>query len=277
MPQQDTTATESNEEQVDSGVETEHSEDENEDTEDEEQEGTETANENEDDDSSEDDDDSNDDDSETEDEDKPAFKKRFTQFKGDSLEEYVPNLEEAHAKSITEAQRLAKENKDLKKDSDAYNKMLDFLNANPKIKKAVEEAGQTVGQAKVDPALEYAREQMNKQLQSEYDKFAESHPDILTDEEVRDAVLDELEAIDQVFAAKGRKLTMTEGLQKAWNNLYGDSKDKVMDKAKNEASKPNAQKTPTKKADKVEFTEEQLKIAKKMGVTPEQLAAANKK
>lgn len=269
---QDTPTTGLDEEEVTNPVETPTGEDEQEDTSNPTGDDVETGKENEDAEDSEDVED------EPNDEDQPEFKRRFTQYKGETLEEYVKNLEKAHASSTTEAQRIAKEMKTLRADSENYNKVLELVANNPDVAAAIEKAGGEVkGEPKVDPAIEYAREQMNKQLQKEWDDFADLHPDIVEDKDLQKELLDELEAVDQIFAARGRKLTMTKGLEIAWRNLGNDDdKDKVMDKAKEQASKPNTQGNGKPKSDKPQFTDEQLAVAKKMGVSPEQLAEYSK-
>lgn len=274
MADQDTTVDSEVNEQVDTSVETQVVEDESVTTSEENQDDTETGH------GEDDQEDTEGEQTETVSDEEPKLKKRFTQLKGDTPEEYIKSLEEAYRNSTVEFQKLNQDLKSLKKDSDSYNKVLELVANNPDVARALEKAGGKIDEPpKKDPALEYAREQLHQQLTKEYRDFTELHPEVLEDEVLRKELFEELEIVDQIYAARGRKLTMTEGLKRAWANLgkdEEDSKEKVMSKAKETAAKPGASGTAKKGESKPQFTDSQLRIAKKMGVSAEQLAKYSK-
>lgn len=222
--------------------------------------------------------DEEDDKSKPEDEEEPKFQKRFTQIKGDTPEEYAVNLEEAYRNSSTEGQRNAKELKEAKEELE---KIGAVIAANPDLAKSLNDAldGQPVTKQKEDPAIQYAREEMTKKLDAEYNTFTDAHPEMVTDTELREKVLNELSHFADVAAARGDSLGMEEGLKKAWVSLgydAADSKEDTITKAKEQAAKPG---TPgkTKKSTKTTgFSDEQIALAKKFNITPEQLAQYSK-
>lgn len=214
----------------------------------------------------------------TEEEEESKFEKRFSQIKGDTPEEYAKNLEEAYRNSSTEAQRINGELKDAKKELD---KIGEVIANNPELAKQLNDAlgGVEVAQKREDPAIEYARSEMKKKLDGEYNAFVDVHPEMATDDDLREEVLKELSLLADAAAAGGRTLGMEEGLKKAWISLgydAADSKEHTITKAKEQAAKPG---TPakTKKANtKAQFTDEQIAMAKRYNITPEQLAQYSK-
>lgn len=217
------------------------------------------------------------DDAETEDEEKTEFKKRFTQIKGDTPDEYIPNLEEAYRNSSTEAQRLAKETKDLQKRVDQIGAL---VAKNPELAKALEE-GTAEGAPSpiVDPALQYAREQMQQTFEREYKEFTDLHPELDTDDELKEKVIEEMQILADVYDRRGQRLSMAEGLKKAWISLgldADDSKEKAAQQAKQQAAKPNTQGKAKSTTKAPEFTEAQIAMAKKFNLTVEDLAKYSK-
>jgi hypothetical protein len=212
---------------------------------------------------------------ETDKETKAEFKKRFTQLKGESLEEYVKNLEDAYANSSTEGQRTAKEAREYK---EQYDKVAQLVATDPEFAKKLTET-ENAPKPPVDPAVEYAREQMNEQYRTEYKAFADEHPEILTDETLRDRVIAELDIIGAAHEARGSRLSMKEGLRRAWISLgldEEDSKENVVNKVKEQASQSAPQAKGGKETGKPQFTADQIAVAKKMGLSPEQLAKYSK-
>jgi hypothetical protein len=213
----------------------------------------------------------------TEDEEASEFKKRFTQIKGDTPEEYLPNLEEAYRNSSTEAQRLAKEAKDLQKRVDQIGAL---VAKNPELAKALEEGtGEGAPSPIVDPALQYAREQMQQTFEREYNEFADLHPELNTDDELKEKVIEELQILADVYDRRGQRLGMAEGLKKAWISLgldADDSKEKAATQAKQQAAKPNTQGKPKSTTKAPEFTDAQIAMAQKFGLSAEDLAKYSK-
>jgi len=212
-------------------------------------------------------------------EEESKFQKRFTQIKGDTPEEYAVNLEEAYRNSSTEGQRTATELKEAKEE---LTKIGAAIAANPELAKALNDAldGAPAAPAqKEDPAIEFARSEMKKKLDGEYNAFTDLHPEMVTDTELREKVLDELEHFASVAAAKGETLGMEEGLKKAWVSLgldAEDSKEETITKAKEQAARPQAPGKTKKSPAGTGFTDEQIALAKRFGLTPEQLAQNSK-
>lgn len=210
-------------------------------------------------------------------EEEAKFEKRFSQIQGETPEEYIKNLEEAYRQSSTEGQRLAQERKENQKFRD---QIAAAVAKDPSLASALEAAtGEGAPAPYVDPALAYAREEMNKTFEREYREFTDVHPEMISDESLRQEVLDELQILADVYDKKGKRLGMAEGLKKAWASLghdAGDKKEKVMTEAKTQAAQPKAQAKPKAKIEKPQFTDEQIAFAKKMNLTPEQLAEFSK-
>ena len=211
-------------------------------------------------------------------EEESKFQKRFTQIKGDTVEEYKTNLEEAYRNSSTEAQRIATE---LKSKSSELDKIQAAMAADPKLADALNQA---IGDEKLSvqqkpAALEWAEKEMKTRLDAEYNEFTDAHTDMVTDETLREEVLNELSIIADIYAAKGKSLGMKEGLEKAWRNLgydEADSKEATVQSAKNIANKPaTAGKSKPTQA-KNGLTDAQIEYAKRYGVSADDLAANNK-
>lgn len=270
MADQDTTVTYENGDKVDKEVETTQVEDENLENEELNKEVTDTGAE---------DEELDDEDgkkTETEEDEENKFQKRFSQFKGDTPEEYLKELEEAYANSSTEGQRNSKEAKEAKEKLD---KILTAVANNPELAKALEEAD-NAPKPKEDPALVYARQQMEQQYEKDWGDFTRLHPELVGNQELTNELIDEMDAIAYAAERRGKTLTMAEGLQKAWISLgrqAADDKEKIVNKTKEQASKPapGASK-PKQNSSKQEFTPEQIAVAKKMGISAEDLAKYSK-
>jgi len=270
MADQDTTVTYENGDKVDKEVETTQVEDENLENEELNKEVTDTGTE---------DEELDDEDgkkTETEEDEEDKFQKRFSQFKGDTPEEYLKELEEAYANSSTEGQRNSKEAKEAKEKLD---KILTAVANNPELAKALEEAD-NAPKPKEDPALVYARQQMEQQYEKDWGDFTRLHPELVGNQELTNELIDEMDAIAYAAERRGKTLTMAEGLQKAWISLgkqAADDKEKIVNKTKEQASKPapGASK-PKQNSGKQEFTAEQIAVAKKMGISAEDLAKYSK-
>jgi hypothetical protein len=273
MATQDTTGKDENDENTKKGVEPEKSEDET--TKENSQEAfTDTGKEQED---GETKDDESKDEGKTEEESKIEFKKRFTQLKGETPEEYLKNLEDAYANSSTEGQRTAKEAKEA---TEKFAKVASLIASDPELAEKLNDMTDgKVAPIVTDPATKWAKEQMDKEFTKDYTAFTDTHPEMISDETIRTSVIDELDVIAAAYEARGKVLSMADGLRKAWISLGYDEKDNkedVVNKTKEEASSSSSQTTTKKPDDKPKFTEGQLKMAEKMGLTPKQLAKYNK-
>jgi hypothetical protein len=226
-----------------------------------------------DDDDSEDEDDSDDDDSE-EDEDEPEFKKAFSQIKGDTAQEYIPNLEEAYRKSSAEGKRLSGEKKDLQD-------RLDQINAavakNPELAKLIMEAtGDEATPPTVDPGVLKARQDYEEDVAKKLDTFLADHQTLADDETLMEEFMDNLATIGAKARKQGKILDPAVAYKRALGMMdYDDSKDKLVDAAKSTASKPKtpAAKKTVSKSDKPKLTPEQIAYGKKFGLTEKDLLA----
>lgn len=273
MADQDTTVKVENGEEVDTSVETGNTEDENVDTSSQEDTSTDTGkDENE----SESTDEGGESTDETEDEGKVEFKKRFTQFEGETLEDYVKKLEDGYAASSTEGQRKAIE---AKKATEKFDQVAKLIASDPALAKKLSEAtGEDAPKVVNDPALDFARQQMEESYKKDFDAFSAKHPDLADEPEKLQSLIEEMDIIAAAHEKRGNRLTMAQGLQKAWVSLgydETDSKDDVINKTKEQASSTSTTKgKPSPRGD--QFTPEQIAVAKKMGLTPKQLAEYNK-
>lgn len=253
----------------DEEVETEQSEDENStDDDDESTEDTEDDNE--------EDSDDDDDESETEDDEAEPIKKRFTQFKGDTLEEYTPHLEEAYGNALAEMTRRKAAEKE------ATGKLDRITTAVAKDPDLAEKLNNILGdeseEVLVDPAILKARQDMTAQMDKEYKEFVDEHPEMESDPILAQEVLDALTDFGKQARKQGKIMGMGDALRKAWVYLgKEDTKEKIATKAKEVASKGKGGGSTNKATGKKpDFTEAQIKYAKRFGLTVEQLAAANK-
>lgn len=249
---------------TDDGVETSDEEDDTTSTDDTDSD-TDTVDTNEDEDSDEDAD------AETEEEDEVEFTKRFTQFKGDNYEEYVPRLEKAHAEAITEMARLKQADRAKQTELDAIRAA---VSKDPDL---AEKLGEVSGDENisVDPAILKARQDMEEGMEKDYKDFVEAHPELESDQLLAEELLEQVTELSKLSRKKGKILSMKEALRKAWIiSGRDDDSENIAIKAKEVAAKPKTGTTSKKTSKKADFSEDQIKMAKKWGVTPEQLAAA---
>lgn len=229
---------------------------------------------NEDDDSQDEDDSTDDDDSDDDDadkEDETEFTKAFTQIKGDTLAEYVKNLEDSYRNSSAEGKLKAKEAKETQERID---KIAAVVASNPELAKLINDAAGSDVAPTTDPALLHARNQMEEQMTTDYNKFVESHPELDSDPELQEKVLAELATFGEIARKNGKILTMAEGLRKAWISLEldkDDSKETVLTKAKDNASKSKTNNSNKKSSKKPTLSPEQIEAGKKFGLTEKQM------
>ncbi len=207
------------------------------------------------------------DDEETEDKDdsEEPFKKRYTQIKGETPEEYLPNLEDAYKNSSTEAVRL-------KAKVDELQAQVDNITAlvanNPELAEQIKEGKAPAIQA--DPALLKARQDMETQNKKEYGDFVDAHPELESDPELQKQVFDTIKDFADVAAKKNRVLGMKEALTKAWLSLglKDNSKDEeVRMKLKDSAARGKSAGTSKKSsAEKPNFSEAQINAGIQMGL-----------
>lgn len=231
-----------------------------------------TESEDSDDESEEDSDEEEDDEDE---EEEPEFSKSFKNIKGDTPEEYIPNLEEAYRKSSREGKRLSTEKDDLQK-------RLDQISAavanNPDLKKAIEDAtGQGAQNPTVDPALQQVRAEQEQRYAQEYDAFVNDHPELEEDDELQTEFLENIALVGESARKKGKPVSMADATKKAWAMMgrEDDKKEKIANAAKTSASKPkSATAKKAKPKSESKLTPEQIAHGKKMGLTEEDMLKA---
>ena len=213
------------------------------------------------------------DDSEDED-DEPEFTKAFSQIKGDTLEDYTPNLEEAYRKSSREGRKLAEDKKELQSKLDV---VAAVIAKNPELAKAIENAGASA--AIVDPTLMKLRQDTETQQLKEYNEFSDSHPRLEAEEDLRKDVFDTMSELSAAAQKRGKVLSMSDALKKAWAIVVDDDdekEEKIVNKAKENASRKKSNSGGGKKPAPSKakgLTAEQIAVAKKFGLTEAQLLA----
>lgn len=233
---------------------------------------------------SEDSEDEDDEDSENEDEDSEDdededsdFTKAFSQIKGDTPLEYIPNLEEAYRKSSAEGKKLSGDNKELQDRIDQINVA---VAKNPELAKLIMDAtDENAVPANVDPGVLKARQDYNDNVASTLETFLGEHQTLADDETLMDEFMENLATVGKVERAKGRVPDPSKAFKKALGMMdYDESKDKVVQAAKSSASKPKtpSAKKASVKTEKGKLTPEQIAYGKKMGLTEKQMLDARK-
>jgi hypothetical protein len=237
----------------------EETQDESEDEETEDNEEQETEEE-----SEEEDSESDEDEEETDNEEDEKFKKRYTQIKGDTAEEYIPNLEEAYKNSSAEAVRLKQKAEDLQKQVDNISAL---VATNPELAEQIKEGKAPA--LPTDPALLRARQDMEAQNKKEYADFVDGHPELESDAELQKQVFDEIRDFAEVAAKKNRVLGMKEALNMAYVSLglqTGSKEEAIRMKAKETAARGKSAGAAKKAKAKTEFTEAQINAGIQMGL-----------
>lgn len=251
----------------------------NEDDSQDEDESNEDSEDSEDDDDSEEDD--SDDDSEDDDEEESEFKKAFSNIKGDSPEEYIPNLEDAYRKSTTEGKRLSGENKELQGRIDAINAA---VAKNPDLAKAIMEATEEgATPPTVDAGVLKARQDYEEKIATDLTTFMDEHQTLANDEKLVDEFMDNVAILGERARKEGKILDPMTAYKKAYGMMEiddsADKNDKLVEAAKGSASKPKAKaaaKPKAKTSSKGSLTPEQIAYGKKMGLTEKQMLDAQK-
>ena len=201
------------------------------------------------------------------------FEKRFTQIKGDTPEEYAKNLEEAYRNSSSEAQRLNTQYQETQQKLDS---IMATAAKDPEFAKKLNElTGDNAPTPDNDSAVLYARDRMQQDMEREYNEFIEEYPQVATDEELKKDMVQLVNEFGRYAREKeGRIMGMKEALEKAavYKGLTKERKEnEVKEKAKEEASRPRTKSKAKKPSSQPELTEEQKAIAKKMGVSEDDM------
>lgn len=234
---------------------------------------------------SDDSDDEDEDDSETsddddDDEEEPTFKKRFTQFDGETLDEYTKSLEDGYANTSTEGQRL----KGLLESAEGtIEKIAKVVAENPEIAEKLAEAGVTAdnpAEPPKDVTMQILEQQVRDQQEKEYNEFRDNLLDNGVDLESDAKLASELNSNlalvkDHIWRTERRIVGMGEGLKRAWK-LMGkdetDPKDKVRSASKKIAGESRSSGSKKAKGGSAELTAAQAKVAAKFGLDPKVVA-----
>jgi hypothetical protein len=223
-------------------------------------------------------DDNDSDDSDDDDEEDSEFKKAFSQIKGETPEEYIPNLEDAYRKSSAEAKRLVHADREKQE-------RLDQINAavakNPELAKLIMEATEEgATPATVDTAVLKIRNDYEEQVANDLETFLGEHETLANDEGLIDEFMDNVATLGAAARKKGKAIDPMTAYKKALGmmdyDLSQDKKDKLADAAKGTASKPKtpaSAKPKAKSGEKPKLTSEQIAYGKKFGLTEKQLLA----
>jgi hypothetical protein len=200
----------------------------------------------------------------------PGFEKRFTQFKGDTPEEYLKNLEDAYGHSSAEATRLVQAQRESQTKLD---QMLAQVAKDPalaeKLQPQVQAPTAPVTPAPItDPMLAYAKQNVQQQWEKEYHEFVQEHQEIQTDQDLNKQLLSTLSVVSNTMQqTQGRYPGMEEGLRMAWQILghpLSDSEETTRMAVKNAASQSKTSVgRPTPSPSKPKFTQAQLEFARR--------------
>lgn len=199
-----------------------------------------------------------------------GFQKRFTQFKGDTPEEYLKNLEDAYGHSSAEATRLVQQAKEATAERDRV--MAQVAN-DPALAEKLQQQ-QTPAQTPpaaptmADPLLDFARSNVQQQWEKEYHEFVSEHQEMQTDQDLNTKVLQALQVVSSnVRQIQNRTPGMKEALGMAWQSLgysLNDSEETTRMAVKNAAAQSKtAVGRPTPSPTKPKFTQAQLQFAKR--------------
>lgn len=211
-----------------------------------------------------DEDDADENDDETEDSE-AEFEKKYAHLKGDNPEEYAKSLEDAYGNSSKEAQKLLREKKALE----------------DQIKTLKGDSDNKGADENVDPAIAYARAEMTRQMDEDWDAWADTHPEVTTDPALREEVLTELGVQADVYLKRtGKQIRMSEALRRtaAVLGLDNNSEEKTVAAAKGQAATGKRSGAPKKKASSSDVSDKALQLGEKMfNLSKEDILKYNKK
>lgn len=215
-------------------------------------------------------------------ESKPGFEKRFTQFTGETPEEYLKQLEDAYQNSSTEGQRLSKEAREAKAQRD---KIMAEVAKDPDLAKRLNQMHDAESAKEGDekptspfnhPLIGELEEEWNKKATQAVREFEEAHPDFTSDDDLRKEVQEVVgDLADSYYRRTGRMMPMDKALKSAWM-MVGKEDNDVAGKTKEAAASSSGGTSNKPKEAKSEFTAEQLRFAERLGLSEEDLRKYNK-
>lgn len=216
----------------------------------------------------------------TVDEEAPGFEKRFTQFKGETPEEYLKNLEDAYGHSSAEATRLVQSQRESQAKLD---QVMAQVAKDPELAEKLQIQSQApqaptapTGQAPqaptlapvTDPMLAFAKQNVQQQWEKEYHDFVQEHQELQTDQDLNARVIQTLQVVSSTMQQTQNRLPgMAEGLKMAWQILgrpLNDSEETTRMAVKNAAAQSKTSSgRPTPSPTKPKFTQAQLNFARR--------------
>lgn len=199
--------------------------------------------------------DSKEEESEDETSDKAEFEKRFPRFKGETLDEYVKNLEEGYANSYEQYKKVRAEADEWK------NKAMSVV---AKGDESDDDTEKPVPPAKKDPALAWAEQQRETAWKKDWQDFVKLHPEIDQDETLFtefDALTGEM--FELIQRKEKRFPSLREAMDKAWVFMNPDSvskEEQIAMTVKNAGAGTKSKGTP-KEQPKPKFSDKQVEMA----------------
>jgi len=194
-----------------------------------------------------------------EDSEEQTFERRYKQFKGETLEEYVKNLEEGYSNSSAEAVRMNRELKRLREE-----KLSTIANTDTDDKEEPKK--------QEDPALIYARQKMEEDAQKDYKSFSKLHPEIdETSDQFDESLFEEFDkeagyARDYLYRTTGKIPTLMDAMKRAWAvmDLETESNEEKLAMSAKSAGSGTKAKGTAKEQPKPKFSDAQIENVKKM-------------
>lgn len=188
-----------------------------------------------------------------------TFDKRFTQFKGETPEEYAKNLEDGYQNSSQEALRLKKQ--------------LDELRAEKLSEVAQADGGKGEGDGKQAQQPQsitdmWASQEMQRQHREQYGAFAAKHPEVNEDDDLFQKLDEETgKYMDYVHKTQNRVPELAESLNFAWKILRPDDTDSRQEQvatAAKSAGSASKTKSVAKDTDKPQFSDKAIETARRI-------------
>lgn len=180
----------------------------------------------------------------------PTFTKQFANLKGDSWEEYGPELEKAYQNSFDEGLKLRA-------------RITELESIKPEAP-----AGEQPAVPNLDshPAIAYAQAQMQNDMVNSFNEFAKRYPQARETDSFNKFEAAAKGVSSGIAAAEGRVPTYKELFEKTAQVLNWQPSDQIArkDAAIKEAGAESSTNSVTKPVPKVSVTEKELEIARKL-------------
>lgn len=191
-----------------------------------------------------------------------TFEKRYTQFTGETPEEYIKQLEDAYGNSSSEALKIKKRLDDLK-----AKKLTEVATG-----KEDEPTDGKQGEQPKSLTDIWVDQEMKRRHAEQYAKFAEVHPEVNEDDDLFNELDQETgKYMEYVFNREGRVPDLDESLNWAWKIIRPEdskrSKEEKVVEAVKSAGSASKTKSVTKDPAEPLFSDKQIEAAKKIDPT----------